>query len=96
MTLFKIDYDSAGVPTTVRTCSPRDGKWSDPRSVAAGAGKLRLSYIESTPKAQRKVTAINAASYGKATGACLMCGRKLSDTDSQNRGYGPECASKLR
>lgn len=33
-----------------------------------------------------------AAQYGKLTGNCCFCGRKLSDEKSLKNGYGPVCA----
>jgi len=34
-----------------------------------------------------------AAAYGKLTGNCCFCGRRLSDERSTDMGYGPTCAS---
>lgn len=94
--LFKLSFDGEGNPTTIRTCTPHSGQWSPSRSVAAGTGKEKLAQVSKTPAANRKVSQSSASAYGKATGSCLMCGKALSDPSSKTRGYGPECASKLR
>lgn len=36
--------------------------------------------------------AATAAEYGRLTGACCFCGRKLTTTESTTVGYGPDCA----
>lgn len=36
-----------------------------------------------------------AAKYGKLTGNCCFCGRKLTDDRSTEVGYGPVCAGKF-
>lgn len=35
------------------------------------------------------------AAYGKITGTCGKCGRKLEDEESRARGIGPVCAGKM-
>jgi hypothetical protein len=41
-----------------------------------------------------KVTAEQAAEFGKVTGACVFCSRLLTDERSLEVGYGPVCADK--
>ena len=33
--------------------------------------------------------------YGHEIGACGVCGRTLTDSDSRERGIGPICAAKM-
>lgn len=39
-----------------------------------------------------RVTGEQAAEFGHVTGACVFCGRKLTDERSISVGYGPVCA----
>lgn len=42
-----------------------------------------------------KATLERAAQYGKITGVCAMCGRKLTNEESIERGIGPICLEKM-
>jgi len=46
-----------------------------------------LSKFASDPEGE-------AAKYGKLTGRCCFCARRLTDTRSTDTGYGPICAEK--
>ena len=87
-------HHRGGKPVTVQTLS--DITWSDPRSVTAGRGKTLLTVTENTHPAARRIPTAITRDYAAATGACLVCGRALSDPASQERGYGPECAKLVR
>lgn len=41
-----------------------------------------------------RVTAEQAARFGRLTGACVFCSRKLTDERSIEVGYGPVCAER--
>jgi hypothetical protein len=45
--------------------------------------------------AAARMTAEQAAAYGRATGRCACCGRELTDPASVARGVGPVCESRL-
>lgn len=95
--LFKVRYDGAGTPTTIQVADEASGwKWSPSRSVAAGVGKENLDAVAAVAPANRRPIQAVAALYGLTTGSCLTCGKKLTDPMSQARGYGRECAAKLR
>lgn len=94
-TLVKFGY-KGGKPNTVQTFDWDKQEWGRSMSVRAGAGKEMLEAVTALSPHERKVPAHIAATYGHATGVCLMCGRALSDTSSLTRGYGPMCASKMR
>jgi hypothetical protein len=42
--------------------------------------------------AQMRVTAEDAARFGRLTGTCVFCSRHLTDERSVTVGYGPKCA----
>ena len=84
-----------GQPVKVSVLSP-NMTWGDPRSTAAGAGAKILRLAQTTSFEDRKAPAGLAREFAAATGRCLLCGRTLSDPVSTARGYGPECASKVR
>lgn len=44
--------------------------------------------------AEQRVTAEQAARFGKVTGACVFCSRLLTDERSVSAGYGPVCAER--
>lgn len=52
-----------------------------------GAIVEELRVIASDPKAA-------AIAYGKLTGTCAMCGKRLENEESVARGIGPSCAKK--
>lgn len=43
----------------------------------------------------RKMTLEEAGAWGKATGTCVVCARRLDDPTSVDRGIGPVCFSKF-
>lgn len=45
--------------------------------------------------ASRKLTLDEAASWGKATGTCIVCARRLDVPESVDRGVGPVCWSRM-
>lgn len=47
------------------------------------------------PKDARKMTIEEAKEYGKVTGTCCVCSRRLTDEGSIEAGIGPICASKF-
>jgi hypothetical protein len=47
------------------------------------------------PKDARKMTLDEAKAYGKVTGTCCVCSRRLTDEGSIEAGIGPVCASKF-
>lgn len=84
-----------GQPVKVSVLSP-NMTWGDPRSTAAGVGAKILRLAQTTSFEDRKAPAGLAREFAASTGRCLLCGRTLSDPVSAARGYGPECASKVR
>ena len=60
-------------------------------------GRLFTSR-DCTPEAAERITAVSsdpkqaAVAYGMKFGACSVCGRQLTDSDSVARGIGPICA----
>lgn len=64
----------------------------------------RLEPVSGTwsyaPEARRRImprnrmTAAQAAAFGRMTGVCAMCGRRLTDPESVAAGIGPVCLSK--
>lgn len=83
-----------------RIDKPTEGRWAGYTFVKVEANDdvypvkswneqhIIFAEIEKDPKAA-------AERYGKAQGVCGMCGRKLTDPDSINRGIGPVCAGKF-
>lgn len=59
------------------------------------------SNWEYAPGAARELSSLHrltkeaAAQYGKITGICAMCGAKLTNEESIERGIGPICAEKF-
>lgn len=94
-TLVKISH-KGGEPNTVQTFDQDRRRWGRSMTVAAGQGKAIIEGLSNTPPEDRKVPEATAASYGHATGVCLMCGRALSSASSLLAGYGPECKGKMR
>lgn len=45
--------------------------------------------------ASRKMTLEEAAAWGKATGTCIVCARRLDVPESVDRGIGPVCYAKM-
>lgn len=45
--------------------------------------------------ASRKMTVEEAAAWGKATGTCIVCARRLDVPESVDRGIGPVCFAKM-
>lgn len=43
----------------------------------------------------RKATVEEVGSWGRATGTCLVCSRKLDDPESVDRGIGPVCYGRM-
>jgi hypothetical protein len=54
-------------------------------------GKKPLSRIT----AEHRMTLDEAKEYGRVTGTCCQCGRKLTDETSIAEGIGPVCAGKI-
>lgn len=44
---------------------------------------------------EHRMTLEEAKEYGKITGTCCQCGRKLTDENSIEAGIGPVCAGKI-
>lgn len=85
---------SGGKPSTVETWVGSSRKNSS--SVAAGIGKHILEAAERTHPSARTIPNGVAKTFAEATGACLLCGKPLSSAASLKRGFGDECASKVR
>jgi hypothetical protein len=68
-----------------------DGKWQ--QSGRADAGKQ--AGAEKVLKRLAKDPEGVAAEYGKLTGSCCFCLRKLDDERSTSVGYGPVCAKNF-
>lgn len=68
-----------------------DGRWEYGHGTPDHNAELRalLSRLASEPE-------VVAAEYGKLTGNCCFCSRKLSDERSTEVGYGPVCASRFQ
>lgn len=92
--VVRVSY-KGGKPNTVMSYDWGKQAWSRSMSVAAGEGALILKRLLAMSPEGRRVSARAAASYGIASGTCLMCSRPLSDETSLKRGYGPDCARKL-
>lgn len=54
------------------------------------AGRAPLHFLT----ALDRITAEEAARFGKVTGVCVFCSRKLTDERSITVGYGPICAER--
>lgn len=54
-------------------------------------GKKPLSFIT----AEHRMTLDEAKAYGKVTGTCCVCSRKLTKESSIQAGIGPVCAGKV-
>lgn len=54
-------------------------------------GKKPLRHI----KPEHRMTLDEAKAYGKVTGTCCQCGRKLTNETSIAEGIGPRCAGKI-
>lgn len=86
-----------GAPSTVQELNTETHVWGRSMAVVSPSGKALLDKAKGTPAEERKVPEELARSYATATGgACLLCGRVLRDPSSQARGYGSDCASKVR
>lgn len=59
-----------------------------PAGLYEGMIKEELTIIAKDPKAA-------AIAYGRLTGTCCICGRKLEDAESVANGIGPICAGKF-
>jgi hypothetical protein len=94
-TLVKNSHKN-GNPNTVQTFDNDRRRWGRSMTVAAGQGKTIIEELSNMSPEDRKVPEATAASYGHATGVCLMCGRALSSASSLRAGYGPECKGKMR
>lgn len=92
----------------VRIDKPTAGRWEGWTFVKDGAVYGQQSMMgKAAPgqpyvgKAMEAIAAIAAdpraaaAAYGRLTGTCGLCGRKLEDEDSVARGIGPICMSKF-
>lgn len=89
---FKI---RGGAPVAVTTLVD-PSTWSGSRAVVAGDAARLLKIARSTHPAARALPERVAAEYGRATGTCLVCGTALTDPESQSRGVGPTCISRIR
>jgi hypothetical protein len=54
---------------------------------------IYTSGAQRTAANGRKITAEEAAAFGRATGCCVFCARELTDDRSVEVGYGPVCAA---
>lgn len=81
-------------PSTVETLD--EVEWTDSRSVRAGEGKRLLELAQRTHPVLRAVPDTIARDFAYVTNRCLLCGRELSDAQSLARGYGSDCADKVR
>lgn len=62
-------------------------------------GRAEFEYVGKASRfitaAFRKLTIEEAARFGKATGTCIVCARRLDVPESVDRGIGPVCYSKM-
>ena len=95
---------SLGNPIGVTELDKRKGKWGRDMVLVAGRGKAILEEAMRTPDILRNVPsdmvrkfAVESKKRSKNdTATCMLCSRPLRDSDSVARGYGPECANKVR
>lgn len=84
--IFKVYYtrgDAERAPQLVTKTLTEDG--------FEYTGKKPLSFI----KAAHRMTLDEAKAYGKVTGTCCVCSRKLTKESSILDGIGPTCAGKF-
>ncbi len=64
-----------------------------------GHAKARFEYQGQADRyvtaTSRKLTIEEAARFGKATGTCIVCARRLDVPESVDRGIGPVCYAKM-
>jgi len=89
---------SSGEPVGVQVLDESRMVWGRNMVTSVGKGKVLLGLAEQVPDGWlRKIPGNIVQEYAAANnGVCLLCNRTLSDPDSQRRGYGPECAAKVR
>lgn len=96
-TLVKLKYRKAdGKPDLVQQFDWARKRWGRTMTCEVGPGREVVDSLRALPRDDRAVTKAVAARFGTATGKCLMCHKPLVDSTSVTRGYGPDCASKLR
>lgn len=90
--------EALGLVTLVEVTKPTEGKWAGytfikhvpayegqtPETVRGQEAVLVLNEIQTHPQAC-------SASYGRITGRCGICNRRLSDSQSLSMGIGPDC-----
>lgn len=88
MLVSRIDYDTALVP---------GGEESDGEPVPS-VENVSYDYLglaaRNLPATAARLSLEQVGGLGKAFDHCLICGRRLDDPDSVDRGIGPVCASK--
>ena len=63
------------------------GKWLGVRQTPAAVEPLLMAFAANPEEIAKK--------YGKLTGCCSFCGRRLTDVCSTAAGFGPVCAEKF-
>lgn len=88
MLVSRIDYDTAVVP---------GGEESDGEPVPS-VENVSYDYLglaaRNLPATATRLSLEQVGGLGKEFDHCLVCGRRLDDPDSVDRGIGPVCASK--
>ncbi|MET1154515.1 DUF6011 domain-containing protein [Arthrobacter sp.] len=87
--LFQVNKPTSGPwagSTFVVTVPITDGLAQEP--VRGQQAVLILNAIEANPRG-------SAGMYGRVTGKCGLCNRRLSDPTSKSLGIGPECMTRL-
>lgn len=99
---YAVDLPGGRGPTLVEITKPTSGPWSGYTFVKTvpfleggkaepvkGAAAIHvLNEVERSPRAC-------AAAYGRMTGRCGQCNRRLSDPSSVQLGIGPECLGRF-
>lgn len=99
---YAVDLPGNSGSTLVEVTKPTSGPWSGYTFVKTvplmseiasepikGEVAIKvLAAIEADPRG-------SAGMYGRITGRCGQCGRRLSDPSSVSLGVGPECSSKF-
>lgn len=80
--IFKVYFNQANTCLLVK-------ELIDERFEYVGSAQYKL------PRDAKRMTLDEAKTYGKLTGTCCMCSRKLTDESSIEAGIGPICAGKF-
>lgn len=77
----------------------KSGKMLAARAIRHEYGTAEFAYAGQADRfvtaTSRKMTIEEAAAWGKATGTCIVCARRLDVPESVDRGIGPVCWSRM-